>query len=131
MPRFLMTVCALAFLALSTTNLQAQDDVETADATEAADDDSGGRLPAHYRDIVNDAQRDAIYEIQKKFEKLIEPLEQQIKKLKADEKKEIEGVLTPKQLAVLKKLEDYYKAEAERRKKFLQGILDEAEAAKE
>lgn len=129
MSRLLFTTFAIALLSFAAPQLYAQDDTGAADAAET--DDSGGRLPAHYRDIVNDAQRDAIYAIQAKYEELLEPLQEKIKQLKEEEKKEIEAVLTPKQLAVLKKLQDYYKAEAERRKKFLEGLLEEASEAKE
>lgn len=124
MTRLFIVLFTVTLFVFSARTLVGQDDA-------AAADDSGGRLPAHYRDIVNDAQRDAIYEIQNKYEEMIKPLEEKVKQLKAEEKKEIEAVLTPKQLLVLKKLEQYYKDEAERRKKFIEGILNEAEKAKE
>ena len=70
-----------------------------------------GRLPAYYSQVVDEKQRAKIYEIQAKYKKDTEPIQEQIDKLEADLKKitdkqkaEIEAVLSKEQKEKLDKL---------------------------
>lgn len=63
-----------------------------------------GRLPVHFKDVVTDSQRQRIYAIQAKYDAEIDGLAARIKRLQAEQTKEIEGILEPDQLAKLKRL---------------------------
>jgi hypothetical protein len=65
-----------------------------------------GRLPAYYKDIVDDKQRVAIYAIQADYKGKIDALQEQIDKLTADRDAAIEGVLTAAQKEKLKKAKE-------------------------
>lgn len=62
-----------------------------------------GRLPAYYKDIVDDKQRDAIYSIQADYKAKIDALQEQIDKLTADRDTAVENVLSAVQKDKLKK----------------------------
>ncbi len=62
------------------------------------------RLPMYYAKVVDQKQRQAIYEIQRKYQAQIAELEKQLQKLIAQRDAEIEGVLTPEQRAEVEKL---------------------------
>jgi Spy/CpxP family protein refolding chaperone len=66
------------------------------------------RLPAYYSRVVNQKQREQIYEVQAKYQSEIDALEEQLQALIAKRDAEIEAVLTPEQRESLTKL----KAEA-------------------
>lgn len=64
-----------------------------------------GQLPANYRKLsLTQEQVQKIYKIQAGYDEKLSALEDQIKHMKADEKKEIEGVLTTAQKARLKEI---------------------------
>ena len=73
-----------------------------------------GRLPAYYKEIVDEKQKTKIYEIQADFNARMEALEGQLAKLAADRDSAVEGVLTPEQKDKLKKAKD--EAAAKRKK---------------
>ena len=72
-----------------------------------------GRLPAYYKDVVTDEQRDKIYAIQAKYEKQLSDLQSQLDAVKAKQNDEIEGLLSAEQKEKLAKA----KAEADAKKK--------------
>jgi len=82
-------------------------------AKAGAKDKAKGRLPAYYKDVVTDEQRDQIYAIQAKYVKQLEDLQSQIDGLKAKQNDEIEGLLSAEQKGKLAKV----KEEAEAKKK--------------
>jgi hypothetical protein len=78
-----------------------------------------GRLPAYYKDIVDEKQKAKIYEIQADFNAKIDALEEQLAKLAADRDNAVEGLLTPEQKDKLKKAKD--EAAAKRKKPAKEG----------
>lgn len=56
-----------------------------------------GRLPAYYREVVTEEQRDKIYAIQAKFDAQIDALTAQLEDLRTQRDGEVEGVLSPEQ----------------------------------
>jgi len=72
-----------------------------------------GRLPAYYKDVVTDEQREQIYAVQAKYAKQLEDLQSQIDGVKAKQNEEIEGLLSAEQKEKLAKV----KAEADAKKK--------------
>ena len=72
-----------------------------------------GRLPAYYKDVVTDEQRDQIYVIQAKYVKQLEDLQSQLDAVKAKQNDEIEALLSAEQKDKLAKV----KAEADAKKK--------------
>lgn len=72
-----------------------------------------GRLPAYYRDVVTDEQRDQIYAIQAKYEKQIGDLQSQLDAVRAKQNSEFEALLSAEQKEKLAKA----KAEADAKKK--------------
>jgi hypothetical protein len=65
-----------------------------------------GRLPAHYGDIVSEAQRVQIYAVQEKYARQIDELKDKLTLLEAQRDREIENVLSAEQKARLKKVVD-------------------------
>jgi DNA-binding protein H-NS len=82
---------------------------------EAKDTKFRGRLPAHYGDIVSEAQRLQIYAVQEKYARQIDELKLKLELLESQRDREIENVLSAEQKARLKKVQD--QAAAQRRKK--------------
>lgn len=72
-----------------------------------------GRLPAYYKDVVTDEQKDQIYVIQAKYEKQLDDLQSQLDAVKAKQNGEIEALLSAEQKEKLAKV----KAEADAKKK--------------
>ena len=62
-----------------------------------------GRLPAYFSTVVTSKQREEVYTVQAKYSKQLEDLEKQIAALRAEMLKEVDAVLTPEQLAEVKK----------------------------
>jgi hypothetical protein len=60
-----------------------------------------GRLPAHYAKIVDDAQRQRIYQIQATYGVRIDALQAELDALVAKRDADIRGVLSPEQLRQL------------------------------
>lgn len=99
--------------------------------------DEAKRLPPYFKDIVSDAQKEKIYTIQTQFDKQsagletrykeladeLKTLRSQIDGIKDKERAALEAVLTPQQVAQIKKL----KAEAQSR--LAQELLKAAEEA--
>lgn len=79
---------------------------------------SGDRLPPNYGKIgLGDEQKKRIYDVQRKYDAQVDALEKQIADLKAKETAEVEGVLTPEQLKLLRAvIEDSKKKSAEKKK---------------
>lgn len=84
----------------------------TAPAAEDNRDTPRGRLPDYYIRVVGLDQRDVIYGIQQKYQGRIDELLRQVAELEAQRDKEVEGTLTPEQLARVKQLQQ--EAEARR-----------------
>ena len=85
------------------------------DAAPAKAKTQSNRLPAYYKDVVNDEQKLKIYGIQDKYKDRISALAEQVKKLQAERNAEIEAVLTAEQktkLAEVKTIAEKKKAEA-------------------
>ena len=70
------------------------------------------RLPAHFGDIVDGAQKEKIYVLQEKWGKQIDELAEQVKALQKQRDEEIEGVLTAEQKVKLEKTRADAKAKA-------------------
>jgi translation initiation factor 2B subunit (eIF-2B alpha/beta/delta family) len=57
-----------------------------------------GKLPANYSKLgLTDEQKQAVYKAQAKYAEKIDKLKAEIKALQAEEKKDVEAVLTPEQ----------------------------------
>jgi hypothetical protein len=64
-----------------------------------------GQLPAGYGKLgLSDDQRQRIYKIQSAYDTKIGALEEQLRKLRADQKREIDSVLTADQLKLMRKI---------------------------
>ena len=63
------------------------------------DEEPAGRLPAYFKDVVDEAQRDKIYAIQAEYANRIDRLRQQLTALEDERDERIERVLTPQQQA--------------------------------
>lgn len=61
------------------------------------------RLPAHYKDVVTQTQREAIYRIQEEFGPKLAELKAKIAELEGQRRAKIEGLLTPEQKAKLER----------------------------
>jgi TolA-binding protein len=72
-----------------------------------------GRLPAYYRELVTEDQKEQIYAIQAKYEKQIGDLQSQLEAMRAKQNGEIEALLSAEQKEKLAKA----KAEADAKKK--------------
>ncbi|MGH7134753.1 MAG: hypothetical protein ACREHD_03375 [Pirellulales bacterium] len=63
-----------------------------------------GRLPAYYNQVIDGQQREKIYAIQQQHEPKINELKAELQALQDKLDAEVEGVLTPEQLAKVKEL---------------------------
>jgi hypothetical protein len=70
---------------------------------EAKEKKARGRLPAYYADIVTNDQKQKIYDLQSKYARQIEALNEQLEALERQRDGEIENVLTADQKEKLKK----------------------------
>ena len=80
----------------------------------------GGRLPRYFSSLVDDEQREEIYQIQAKYRKQIQELEKELAELEQDQLGAIEKVLTTaqrKELASLRSAAPKKKASSSRTKK--------------
>ena len=64
------------------------------------------RLPNFYNQVVSDAQRDKVYEIQEAYFKPIEMLTLRLERLKAEREEQIEAVLTSEQKTKIEALKN-------------------------
>lgn len=62
-----------------------------------------GRLPAYYNKVIDGQQREKIYAIQQQYEPKISALKAELQALQDKMNAEVEGVLTPAQLEIVKK----------------------------
>ena len=89
-----------------------QDKPKDAKPTAAPQKKFQGRLPAHYRKVVDQKQREAIYKIQEAYWARIQALKAQLASLIKDRNSKIVAVLTPEQS---KKVEEAKKAAKKKR----------------
>jgi hypothetical protein len=79
-----------------------------------------GRLPAYYGEVIDNQQREKIYDIQSRILSQITDLQQRIAQLEQQRDTEVSGVLTAEQMAKVKELTEAAKAKrsenAKRRK---------------
>lgn len=73
-------------------------------SAKASQDTFRPRLPMYYARVVDEKQRQKIYDIQRKYHPQIEALQRQLEELIAKRNAEIEAVLTPQQKAEIEKL---------------------------
>jgi hypothetical protein len=78
----------------------------TAQDKEPAKKAAKGRLPAHYADVVDDAQREEIYKVQAKHQPKIADLRKQLKEAVAKRDAEVRAVLTAEQQKKIDQLTD-------------------------
>lgn len=76
-----------------------------------------GPIPSSYGKFIAPDQKDAIYQIQLKYEAQLSPLQQQVKDLMAKRDAEIEATLTPEQRAKVAAAKAEAKAKASAAKK--------------
>lgn len=98
--------------------------------TKAAEksDQEKGRLPANYGKLgLTEAQKNSIYEVQKKYKSQLDDLEKQLDALKSKRDGEVEAVLSDAQRKILKDLVDAAK-EAKKPKKGAEGDAEKAPA---
>jgi hypothetical protein len=127
--RATMLAVALLLAAIAPTALLAQQ--------KEPSDGAKGRLPAYFKDIVSDQQKDSIYKIQTQFDEKLKTLEARFKELSTEiktvrdeidairdqERSAVEAVLTQQQVAKIKRLQ------AEAQAKLAQELLKAAEEA--
>lgn len=65
-----------------------------------------GRLPAYYKDIVDEKQKEQIYKLQSEYADKLEELKTKLTKLEDERDSAIEGVLTAEQKDKLKKAKE-------------------------
>ena len=82
---------------------QAQSAPESPPPAKAVRRQPRGRLPAYFSAVVSQKQRGQIYGIQSQFNERLAALRVQIDQLLAERDKEVDGVLTPEQLADVNK----------------------------
>jgi hypothetical protein len=87
-----------------------------------------GRLPPYYSDIVTEMQRQQIYAVQEKYEKLTSALEDQLESLKKKRDIEIIAVLNDDQKSKLKRAQE--EAAAKRKKAAAKRAADSKTAVK-
>lgn len=96
-------------------SLQAQDSASKTEAPAAKTRaQPRGRLPAHYGAVVDEAQREKIYGIQKSYQPQIEALQTQLAALREKQTAEIEAILTAEQKEKVKELAAAAKAKREK-----------------
>src|SRR3954451_3863201 len=73
---------------------------------EAKEKKAKGVLPAYYRDVVSETQRQQLYSIQEKYAKQISDLQTQLNAITAQRDMEIESLLNAEQKDKVKKARD-------------------------
>ncbi len=63
-----------------------------------------GRLPAYYRQVVDEKQREKIYEIQREYAPKVDALRAQLAALIAERDEKVAAVLTPEQIEKVEQL---------------------------
>ena len=85
-------VCLVAFAADKKTTSR-----KSGKASTTKQETSGGRLPRYFSSLVDDEQREEIYQIQAKYREQIAELEQQLAELEMEQLEAMEKVLTTTQ----------------------------------
>jgi hypothetical protein len=113
--KFVLATCATTLIVAAVSLNSIGQETKKADpkAKAGAKEKPKGRLPAYYKDVVTDEQKDQIYAIQAKYDKQIDDLQSQLDAVKAKQNEEIEKLLSAEQLEKLAKV----KEEAEAKKK--------------
>jgi Spy/CpxP family protein refolding chaperone len=75
-----------------------------------------GRLPAYYRHVVDQKQRETIYKIQEEYEPKIAALRAQLEAIMKERNEKVAAVLTPEQLKKVEELGAAAKAKREKAK---------------
>jgi len=75
-----------------------------------------GRLPAYYRHVVDEKQREAIYKIQEEYAAKLAALKAQLAALTQERNDKVAAVLTPEQKAKVEKLKAEARAKRKREK---------------
>jgi hypothetical protein len=109
----MVIACGLAFAVVMPAQQAEQTKTSQAGAQASTESNQGRRktirrLPAYYTRVVNQKQREQIYDVQAKYQPEIDALEEQLQALIAKRDAEIEAVLTPEQRETLAK----FKADA-------------------
>jgi hypothetical protein len=111
---FILPLVVSIALAQQDTKSSSKADAKAADKADAKSTKprapARGRLPAYYSQVVNGQQRERIYAIQQQYAPKIAELKAQLAALQDKQNAEVEAVLTPEQLATVKKLTDDAKA---------------------
>ncbi|MDG2219962.1 MAG: hypothetical protein P8L85_01180 [Rubripirellula sp.] len=93
---------------------------KTSKSAAAKQEMSGGRLPRYFAGLVDDDQREEIYQIQSKFREQIQELEKELAELEQEQLGAMEKVLSTaqrKELASLRSAASKKKANSSRTKK--------------
>lgn len=96
---------SLVVAAMSLTSI-GQEAKKSEKAKPTAKQKAKGRLPAYYKDVVTDQQRDQIYTIQAKYEKQLADLRAQIETVQSKQNEEIEALLSAEQKEKLAKVRE-------------------------
>jgi len=85
---------------------KAPQEKQKAAAEEAPRAKPAGRLPNYYAEVVDKAQREAIYKIQQEYEPKLAELRRQLEALTKQRDEKIRAVLTPEQLKKVEQLQE-------------------------
>lgn len=113
-------IAGAIFWASQDSILRAAQPAATADESDAASNTDAkkkprGRLPVFYSQVVSGDQREKIYQIQAKYAPEMDELVEKLVELRNQMQEEVQGVLTPEQLARIEELrEEAKKRRAER-----------------
>ena len=107
---FVLVAAALVWAPQNAT-LQAEQPAATADESDEASDSAArkkprGRLPVFYSQVVSGDQREEIYQIQARYAPEMDELVEKLVELRNQMQEEIQGVLTPEQVARVQELRD-------------------------
>lgn len=124
-------VLGLGVAATAATAVTAQDPSATKSATKKEKKVSYARLPAHYGKLVDQQQREAIYEIQNDFGPKIKALKDQLAALIHERNEKIAAVLTAEQCEQLEQLKAEAKAKRKKSHEAKQASAAEVESEKQ
>ena len=112
-----MVVCGGFLFSHAAVSLAADPAKTPAKADKAEKAKAAGRLPAHYGEVVDAKQREAIYAIQQQYTEKVNQLKADLDALIKQRDAKIEGVLTPEQKQKIADLAATAKAKREAGKK--------------
>jgi len=90
-----------------------QEKQQKAAAKKAPREKPAGRLPNYFAEVVDKAQREAIYKIQQEYEPKLAELRRQLEELTKQRDEKIRAVLTPEQLKKVEQLQEQAKKKRE------------------